>query len=42
MLKEYLDNLLKKRWIKSFKNLIETFILFISKKDGSFRLYINY
>ena len=42
MLKEYLNDLLKKRQIKSSKSLIKTFILFVSKKDNSLRLYIDY
>ncbi len=42
MLKKYLNNLLKKRWIKPSKSLTKAFILFILKKDGNLRLYIDY
>jgi hypothetical protein len=42
MLKEYLDDLLKKKRIKPSKNPVGAPILFVLKKDGSLRLYIDY
>ena len=39
---QYLNEFLKKRWIKPFTSLIGVFILFIPKKDKNLRLYINY
>ena len=42
MLKEYLDDLLKKKRIRLSKNPVGAPILFVPKKDGSLRLYIDY
>jgi len=38
----YLDENLKKKFIRSLKSLIDYSILFISKKDEQKQLYINY
>ena len=42
MLREYLDDLLKKRQIRPFKSLVKAFILFVLKKDDNLYLYIDY
>ena len=42
VLHQYLNEILEKRWIKSFINLARVFILFMLKKDKNLRLYINY
>src|SRR6266566_8836665 len=42
MLKEYLDDLLKKRRIRLSKSPIKALILFILKKDNSLYLYVDY
>jgi hypothetical protein len=42
ILKEYLDENLKRRYIQHFINPAGVPILFVLKKDGSFRLYVNY
>jgi hypothetical protein len=42
ILKEYLNKNLKREYIQYFINPIEAPILFILKKDGSFRLYVDY
>ena len=39
---EYLDNALTKRWIKHFINSAEVLILFVSKKNESFYLCVDY
>ena len=41
-LKKYIDDNLKKGYIKPLILLIGTPILFILKKDGKLRLYVNY
>ena len=41
-LRNYLDKNLKKSFIWEAKTTAEFFILFILKKDGKLRLYINY
>ena len=41
-MKEYLDNLLKKKRIKPFKSPIGTPILFVPKKDSNLYLYVDY
>ncbi len=41
-LKQYLNDVLAKEWIKHFINLIDTSILFIFKKNDSFHLCMNY
>ena len=40
--RKYLKNIFKKKWIYLFKNPVDIFIFFISKKDNKFKLYINY
>ena len=42
ILKNYLNKTQEKNWIKLSKNLTETFILFILKKNNKLQLYINY
>ena len=42
VLRQYLDKILEKKWIKSFISLIGVPILFVLKKDKSLWLYINY
>jgi hypothetical protein len=42
ILKEYLNKNLKREYIQYFINSAGTPILFILKKDGSLRLYVNY
>jgi hypothetical protein len=42
ILKKYLNKNLEKKYIQHFINPAKTSILFILKKDGNFRLYINY
>ncbi len=41
-LKQYLNDVLAKEWIKHFIDSIDTFILFILKKNNSFHLCMNY
>jgi hypothetical protein len=41
-LKEYLDQALKNRWIKHSVSEVGAPILFVLKKDGSLRLYMDY
>ncbi len=41
-LKQYLNNVLAKEWIKHFVNLTDAFILFILKKNDSLHLCMNY
>ncbi len=41
-LKQYLDNVLAKEWIKHFVSSTDAFILFILKKNDSLHLYVNY
>jgi hypothetical protein len=42
ILKKYLNKNLEKKYIQYFINSAETFILFILKKNGNLRLYVNY
>jgi hypothetical protein len=42
ILKEYLNKNLKRKYIQHFINPAGALILFILKKNGSFRLYVNY
>ncbi len=42
ILRQYLNDVLAKEWIKHFISLIETFILFIFKKNDSHYLCMNY
>jgi len=42
VLREYLTKNETKKWIRKSKSFIETPILFVLKKDGSLRLYIDY
>jgi hypothetical protein len=42
ILKKYLNKNLKKKYIQYFINPTEISILFILKKDGSLRLYVDY
>jgi hypothetical protein len=42
ILKNYLDENLKREYIQRFINLTDMPILFILKKDGEFRLCMNY
>ena len=42
MLKEYIKTALNKGWIRPSKSSARAPILFILKKDGSLRLYVNY
>jgi hypothetical protein len=42
ILREYLDDLLKKKRIRLSKSPIRVFILFVPKKDDNLRLYIDY
>ncbi len=41
-LRQYLDYVLTKEWIKHFINSIDAFILFVFKKNDSFHLCMNY
>jgi len=41
-LKQYLNHVLAKEWIKHFVSLIDAFILFILKKNDNLYLYVNY
>ncbi len=41
-LRQYLDDVLAKEWIKHFISLTDAFILFIIKKNDSFHLCMNY
>jgi len=41
-LRQYLDNVLAKEWIKHFVSSTDAFILFILKKNDSLHLYVNY
>ena len=41
-LQEYINKILNKNWIQSFKSLIEVFILFVLKKNDSLYLYVDY
>ena len=41
-LKDYLDKNLKKDFIWKVKIIVEFFILFIPKKNGKLKLYIDY
>jgi hypothetical protein len=42
VLKDYLENALAKRWIRSLKSSVSALILFMLKKEGGLRLYVNY
>ena len=42
ILREYLDNVLAKGWIRPSKSPSGAPILFVPKKDGSIRLYVDY
>ncbi len=42
ILRQYLDDVLAKEWIKHFVSLTDAFILFILKKNDSFHLCMNY
>ncbi len=42
ILRQYLDDVLAKEWIKHFVSLTDAFILFILKKNNSFHLCVNY
>ncbi len=42
ILRQYLDDVLAKEWIKHFISSIDVFILFIFKKNNSLHLYVNY
>jgi hypothetical protein len=42
ILREYLNENLKRKYIQYFINPTRAFILFILKKNGSLRLYVNY
>ena len=42
ILREYLDNALTKGWIRLSKSPSGAPILFVPKKDGSMRLYVDY
>jgi hypothetical protein len=42
VLQEYLANALRKKWIRPSTSLVGALILFILKKDGELRLYVNY
>lgn len=41
-LKIYIENKLANGFIKIFKSLADTFILFVKQLNGSFRLYMDY
>ncbi len=41
ILRQYLNDVLAKEWIKHFINLTDAFILFILKKNDSFHLCMN-
>ncbi len=41
-LRQYLNNVLAKEWIKHFISLVDVFILFILKKNDNLHLCINY
>ncbi len=42
ILRQYLNDVLAKEWIKHFVSLTDVFILFILKKNNSFHLCMNY
>ncbi len=42
MLREYINENLKKGFIKLLSLLVESLVLFVLKKDGKKRLYIKY
>ncbi len=42
MLKEYLDNILIKKWIQHSVSSAEASVLFVLKNEESLHLYINY
>ena len=42
ILREYLNSILEKGWIRPSKSPIGTLILFALKSDGTIRLYIDY
>jgi hypothetical protein len=42
ILKKYLNENLEREYIQYFISPVGAFILFILKKDGSLRLYVNY
>ncbi len=42
MLKEYLDNILVKKWIQHSVNSVEASVLFILKNEEDLHLYIDY
>jgi hypothetical protein len=42
ILKNYLNKNLEREYIQSFINLVDAPILFVFKKNGGFRLYVNY
>src|SRR5690348_15894161 len=42
VLKEYINDNLKKRFIKLLKSLARSLILFVFKKDGSLKLCVDY
>ncbi len=41
-LRQYLNDVLAKEWIKHFISSIDAFILFIFKKNDNLHLYMNY
>jgi hypothetical protein len=41
-LKAYLHDIIAKGWIRHSKSPAEALILFVKKKDGGMRLYIDY
>ena len=42
VLKEYIDENLKKGFIRPLKSLVGSLVLFVLKKDGSLRLCVDY
>ena len=42
ILRKYLNKHLKNDFIRLFQSFVETFILFVKKKNGSLRLCVNY
>ena len=42
ILRNYLDKNLKKEFIRKVKIIVEFLILFVLKKDGKLRFYMNY
>ena len=42
IVRDYLKENLKKDFIRELKSLVEYLILFILKKDGSLRLYVDF